>query len=167
MKTLVIHPKDITTDFLSAIYVGKDWTVINTNVSKKILKDSIKSHDRIIMLGHGSDKGLFGFKHIVIDSNYVYLLKDKICVCVWCNADLFVKKYSLKGLFTGMIVSDTDEMLDYCLIGKPSDVEYSNKLFASAIEVAISDKLDKGLELYESKDNSVIDFNKKNIYENI
>jgi hypothetical protein len=167
MKTLVIHPKDITTDFLSAIYVGKDWTVINTNVSKKTLKDSIKSHDRIIMLGHGSDKGLFGFKHIVIDSNYVYLLKDKICVCVWCNADLFVKKYSLKGLFTGMIVSDTDEMLDYCLIGKPSDVEYSNKLFASAIEVAISDKLDKCLELYESKDNSVIDFNKKNIYENI
>lgn len=36
MKTLVIHPKDSTTDFLSEIYSDKDWTVINTNTSKII-----------------------------------------------------------------------------------------------------------------------------------
>lgn len=58
MKTLVIHPKDQTTDFLSVIYDDKDWTIINTNVSKSYLKTQIKSHDRIVMLGHGTDKGL-------------------------------------------------------------------------------------------------------------
>lgn len=38
MKTLAIHPKDITTDFLSEIYSDKDWTVITENISKKKLK---------------------------------------------------------------------------------------------------------------------------------
>lgn len=28
--TLVIHPKDQTTDFLSEIYLDKNWTVINS-----------------------------------------------------------------------------------------------------------------------------------------
>jgi hypothetical protein len=51
MKTLVIHPKDSTTDFLSVIYSDKDWTIINTNISKKVLKEQIKTHDRIVMLG--------------------------------------------------------------------------------------------------------------------
>lgn len=58
MKTLVIHPKDITTDFLSDIYSDKDWTVININVSKSFLKKQIKEHDRIVMLGHGTGEGL-------------------------------------------------------------------------------------------------------------
>jgi len=52
MKTLVIHPFDVTTGFLSVIYEGKkDWTVIDTNVSSKFLKEQIKNHNRIIMLG--------------------------------------------------------------------------------------------------------------------
>jgi hypothetical protein len=50
MKTLVIHPQDYSTDFLCKIYKDTDWTVINSTVSKKFLKDSIKSHDRIIMI---------------------------------------------------------------------------------------------------------------------
>jgi hypothetical protein len=49
MKTLVIHPKDQTTDFLSIIYQDKDWTLITDNPSKKYLKEQIKSHDRIIV----------------------------------------------------------------------------------------------------------------------
>ena len=27
IKTLVIHPEDETTDFLSPIYEGRDWTI--------------------------------------------------------------------------------------------------------------------------------------------
>lgn len=43
MKTLVIHPKDSTTDFLCEIYKDKkDWTIINSNVAKKLLKEQIK-----------------------------------------------------------------------------------------------------------------------------
>ncbi len=75
MKTLVIHPKDSTTDFLSEIYSDKNWTVVNTNVSKKFLKEQIKSHDRIVMLGHGTESGLIGFDKFIIDSTWVYLLR--------------------------------------------------------------------------------------------
>ena len=78
MKTLVIHPQDSTTDMLSVIYDNKDWTVITTNVSKSHLKMQIKNHDRIVMLGHGTELGLIGFNHYVIDSKFVYLLRDKI-----------------------------------------------------------------------------------------
>lgn len=61
MKTLVIHPKNSTTDFLSVISFNKNWTVINTNITKRILKESIKSHDRIIMLSNGTELRLLGF----------------------------------------------------------------------------------------------------------
>jgi hypothetical protein len=55
MKTLVIHPKDDSTYFLSTIYEGKDWTIINDR-GKSLLKKLIKTHDRIIMMGHGCEK---------------------------------------------------------------------------------------------------------------
>ena len=166
MKTLVIHPKDYTTDFLSVIYDDKDWTIINTNVSKSYIKKQIKSHERIIMLGHGTDYGLIGFDHLVIDSTYVYLLRDKHCICIWCNADVFFTKYGLKGFYTGMIVSDLDE--SYYFINTPStldDIDYSNKLFAKSIKDSIDsdDMLLEVKSIYEG-DNNIIDFNKYSIY---
>ena len=166
MKTLVIHPKDYTTDMLSAIYSDKDWTIITTNVSKKILKNQIKSHDRIVMLGHGTDKGLIEFDHLIIDSTYVYLLRDKKCVCVWCNADIFFTKYKLNGFYTGMIISDSDESYMYSVPCTLDDIDTSNTLFAKSIQDAI-DSDDMLLEVkstYDSKDNNIINFNKHNIY---
>ncbi len=150
MKTLVIHPKDITTDFLSDIYSDKDWTVININVSKSFLKKQIKEHDRIVMLGHGTGDGLIGFKRLIIDSNYVYLLRDKITVCIWCNADNFVKKYNLKGFYTGMIISEMDEANCYSLYEtSQANITASNILFATAIKNAI-DSDDSNLIWYNN-----------------
>ena len=80
--------------------------MININVSKKVLKEQIKSHDRIVILGHGTEKGLLGFNRYIIDSTWIYLLREKNCVCIWCNANVFVKKYNLKGFYTGMIISE-------------------------------------------------------------
>ena len=67
MKTLVIHPIDPTTHFLEKIYEGKDWTILRPgksssvmHVSKKDIKEAIKDHDRIVMLGHGTQDGLLG-----------------------------------------------------------------------------------------------------------
>ena len=54
MKTLVIHPEDVTTSFLAAIYEDLDATVITRKESNSKLKRSIKEHDRIIMLGCGN-----------------------------------------------------------------------------------------------------------------
>jgi len=166
MKTLVIHPFDVTTGFLSVIYDGKkDWTVIDTNVSSKFLKEQIKNHNRIIMLGHGTEDGLMGYNRFVIDSSFVYLLRDKECVCIWCNADEFVKKYNLNGFYTGMIVSEYDEALLYCIQASSQQIYNSNILFADAVKKSI-DEADmlKSMKLLYDDENPIIEFNKKNLY---
>ena len=163
MKTLVIHPKDSTTAFLTEIYSDKDWSVINTNTSKKILKDKIKAHDRVVMLGHGTELGLIGFGRLVIDSSWVYLLREKECVCIWCNADLFVLKYGLRGFYTGMIISESDEAeiyLPYPYTHK--DIDDSNSLFAETIKKSFD--VDVIKMDYKSDTNAVIMFNKDNLY---
>jgi hypothetical protein len=167
MKTLVIHPQDYTTDFLAQIYHGQYWTVISTNVSKSFLTEQIKMHDRIIMLGHGTPAGLLGFNHYVIDSNYVYLLREKECVCIWCNADEFVKKYGLKGFYTGMIISEYEEALAYSIKPAEDQIVESNTSFAFAIKNSINttDMLQNALKFYRNfKDNPIIEFNRNHLY---
>jgi len=173
MKTLVIHPEDATTAFLSQIYEGRGWTVItNPRTSSKILKDAIKAHDRIIMLGHGSEDGLLTkvpFRAL-IDSDYVYLLREKSCVGIWCNADVFFTKYGLNGFYTGMIISEMDEALMYCLHeATSSQVNESNAMFATAITNAImSESMLSDAKIgYKSEDNPIILFNQNNLFENI
>lgn len=167
MKTLVIHPIDSSTNFLSEIYSDKTWTVINTNVSKKVLKEQIKVHDRIVMLGHGSEKGLFGFNKFMIDSNWVYLLREKNCICIWCNADVFVEKYGLKGLYTGMIISEPDEAVMYCQPFRWEFIKESNELFAKSIKesIDINESLSHIKSIYNSDENPIIQFNSENIYQ--
>lgn len=167
MKTLVIHPKDSTTDFLCEIYKHENWVTINTNVSKKTLKDQINAHDRIIMLGHGTEKGLIGFDRFVIDSTLVYLLREKICVCIWCNANDFVEKYGLKGFYTGMIISEHEEAVMYNISTNLFWITESNKDFALAIKKSINHKnmLEKAISFYEGNSN-IVEFNKKNLFQN-
>ena len=176
MKTLVIHPVDSTTDFLSVIYKGKDWTTIRQDISKSRLRRLIKDHDRIIMLGHGTDLGLLGiiksnldgipeYKY-VIDSTFIQLLRTKSIVAIWCNADEFVKKYKLKGFFTGMIISDYTEANLYCIQDKGTDIDDSNTLFADSIAESIDhkDMLGTAKALYKKDSNNVVNFNKLNLY---
>ena len=167
MKTLVIHPKDSSTHFLSEIYSDKNWNVININTSNKILKEQIKTHDRIVMLGHGTEKGLLGFDKFVIDSNLVYLLRDKMCVCIWCNADMFVKKYGLKGFYTGMIISEYEEAIIHCIPTNSHWIAESNTDLSLAIKNSIDDEnmLEKAKLLYEGN-SSVVEFNRNNLYYN-
>lgn len=58
MRTLVIHPKDKTTDFLKPIYHGRDFTVITGGCTKDDVAKAIDEHDHIIMMGHGTPQGL-------------------------------------------------------------------------------------------------------------
>jgi hypothetical protein len=165
MKTLVIHPQDITTDFLGEIYKEEDWSVINENISKSYLKQQIQDHDRIIMLGHGSEYGLIGFNHYIIDSTYVYLLRNKSCVFIWCNADKFVEKYELKGFYTGMIISEVIEANMYNIPTNLLEISLSNTNFAYSIKESINcdNMLEKVKSLYESN-SPVSNFNYNNLY---
>lgn len=146
-------------------------------MGKSKLKPLIKAHDRIIMMGHGTEKGLLSVEPknvakffsmgFLVDSNFVYLLREKLCVCIWCNADVFFLKYGLKGFYTGMIVSEPQEALLFC--ERPYDdeeINSSNKLFASAIKQAIdsSDMLGVAKSIYVG-DGNIVSFNKQRLYE--
>lgn len=165
MKTLVIHPADSTTDFLKEIYMGKNWTIINSNISKSSLRKHIKEHDKIVMLGHGTCEGLIGFNHLVIDSTYVYLLREKHCIGIWCNADLFFNKYNLKGQYTGMIISEIGEALDYNIEATYSEILESNTMFANAISKSIdSESFIQSCKLIYTAASPLTEFNQKNIF---
>ena len=165
MKTLVIHPKDITTDFLCRIYADKNWTVINSDISTRLLKRSIKIHERIIMLGHGTPSGLLGYNKYVIDHSFVSLLRNKKCVFIWCNANWFVLRFKLKGLYTGMIISELGEAMLHNLPWH--GIQESNILFADTLKVALNENnmIEKILTKYKSKTNPIILFNQNNIFE--
>lgn len=167
MKTLVIHPFDVTTGFLTVIYERhRDWTIIDTNVSSRFLQIQIEKHNRIVMLGHGDANGLYGYNRMIIDSDFVYLLREKECVCIWCNANIFVEKYKLKGFYTGMIISDYEEALMYAINPVDNDIYNSNVLFAEAVRRSIDgdDMVDDIRSYYKDASNAIIEFNKDNLY---
>ena len=145
MKTLIIHPDDRSTDFLRPIYSGiKGATVLTKNVSKYRLEKEIKSHDQILMLGHGSPYGLLNYSGIgdglyAVGEKQVPLLRNKRCIFIWCNADAFVKRYRLKGLYTGMFISEVKEA-EFCNVPVDQDtIDTSNSRFANILGGAMSD----------------------------
>jgi hypothetical protein len=166
MKTLVIHPYDPTTIFLEQVYEGKDWTIITENASKRLIFESLKSHDRIIMMGHGTPNGLLGYGRFIIDPKWVYLLREKYTVSIWCNADEFVLKYDLKGFYTGMIISELQEANYLNVPANIAEIDESNVLFTDTITKHIEDmtKVDDIIADYAQAKSNVIDYNKVRIY---
>lgn len=144
-NTLVIHPRDLTTDCLSVIYEGRDWDVIRDyNTTHEEIRQAIESHDRIIMLGHGSPFGLlagadtkFGFvrfDHYIVDDKHAAALRGKETISIWCHSNEYFKRHKLTGLHTGMIISEVGE--EWAVLRKaPLDEEEMNanmELFCEA-----------------------------------
>lgn len=139
MKTLVIHPEDRSTDFLKPIYAGiKRKTVLSKNISRDKLLAAVRSHDTIIMLGHGSSSGLFNVSGIgkgamVIGESMVEELRNKQLIAIWCNADKFIERHSLPALYSGMFISEVSEAR-YCNVqGDQAMVDESNNTFAALL----------------------------------
>lgn len=159
MKVLVIHPDDPSTDFLTPIYDNIfQATVVTGGVSKDELTQLIKEHDRIVMMGHGTPSGLFAVgmfsdakssiypQHFnyayAIDESTVPLLRDKECIAIWCNADQFMSKHQLNGLYSGMFISEVSEAT-YCGLPGTSQetVNTSNNYFARLMGEVINEPL--------------------------
>lgn len=126
------------------------------------------------MMGHGSPAGLFGINfnnNFIIDESFVSILKHTENIYIWCNADRFVNKYKLTGLYTGMFISEVEEAI-YCNLATPSQdiVDASNTLFAKAFNRYINmpiDKLYKFLKteyLYTAKRNFIANYNYNRIF---
>ena len=180
MKTLIIHPDDRSTDFLKPIYQNiKGATVLVKNISKRRLSKEIQSHDQIIMMGHGSSHGLLnvagiGEGFLSIGDKHVPLLKNKQCTFIWCNADDFVTRNQLDGLFTGMFISEISESIFCEVTASQKDVDTSNYFFADVLGDVMSDDPDYKMIFervktdYEelAKINEVANYNSKRWYLN-
>ena len=123
---LVIHPKDKTTAMLSALYDGLGAQVVTDYRSTKEmghLLHHVSAKERIMLLGHGSDKGLFfreddskdEFDKVIVGHAHAYHLRKHggNIVAVWCNADQFARAEGLHGLFSGMIITELCEAEQY------------------------------------------------------
>ena len=182
MKTLIIHPADSTTDFLKPIYASiKDKTVINGGVSKSELQTLIKSHHRVIMLGHGSPDGLFSIgqfpdsgAYIIDESTVKYLNNKSENVFIWCHANLFTLKFGLTGFYSGMFISEVEEAmyLSMCCTDWHR-INESNQQFASITSKYIDEPLDVLYEnvLHEygklAKTNHIAEYNLNRLFLNI
>lgn len=175
-STLVIHPKDESTDCLSVIYEGKDWNVItDIHTTWEEIRDAIKCHDRLIFLGHGTPSGLLcandkgvRFSRLIVDRQHIPHMKGKETFSIWCNSDLYFRGTGLYGLHTGMIVSEIME--EYAVFGQAplsvSEMEENMKLFcntfAKYIDLEPEEIKEKVLEEYVGSD-PVTQYNRKNI----
>jgi hypothetical protein len=151
MKTLIVHPQDRSTSFLDIVYNPiPNKTLVTGGITKDELRRLIESHDRIMMMGHGSPSGLFSVGQFqkssgfIIDDSMVPLLEKKEDnVFIWCNADQFVNRYGLKGFYSGMFISEVGEAY-YCgLPGTKQDiVDESNFGFCNILAECINETKD-------------------------
>ena len=179
MKTLVIHPEDKSTDFLRPIYANiKRKTVLSKNVSRDKLLAAVRSHDTIIMLGHGSSSGLFNVSNIgkgiwAVGESMVEELRGKQLIAIWCNADKFIERHHLPALYSGMFISEVSEAR-YCGVqGDQAMVDESNSTFAvllgnmlSETSMDLEKTFDMVLESYEElgEVNTVAKYNSDRFY---
>ena len=174
-KVLVIHPDDRSTDMLKAVYEGKGYDVINDpSISDDEIVEQIKSHDKIIMLGHGTPCGLISwnratgeFRYIINDS-HADILKDKETYSMWCFSDVFFNRHRMGGFHSGMIISEAMEARMYGII-EFNDEEIADTLMPlmhamhDTIEMEDLQEMRRIiLERYDAND-QVTWFNRRNI----
>lgn len=179
---LVIHPKDQTTTVLSRLYEGESPKLLTQSQSGHELERSLhhcSRYERIMLLGHGSDKGLFSreddttddFDRILIGHPHAYHLRrhGNNLIGIWCYADQFARKEGLHGLFSGMIISDRYEAEEYGIITLQQHIDDVNETMFSKLRTLLDegcplcDIPQKMKELNDSR-NLIADFNYNNFF---
>lgn len=142
MKTIFIHPTDPSTEFLKHFYQNiPDKVVINGGYSKDELREVIKDFDRVVMCGHGTPNGLMSVGRFrdswgyIIDETFVDVLNKKTeNIFIWCHSNQFVRKHKLRGLHSGMFISELGEVEYCCDYDVPIDeINESNYFFSKLV----------------------------------
>jgi hypothetical protein len=151
MKTLIVHPEDDTTKFLTGIYATlTNKTIITGGVTKVELQKHIDVNDRVLLLGHGTPMGLLSMNRFpdcgsyIIDYSMVESIRSKKNnVFIWCNSDEFVHRHSLEGVYSGMFVSELCEAwcFDFLDIDQDS-INESNNEFSAIVSKHIDERVD-------------------------
>ena len=150
----MIHPKDKTTTMLSALYEGlKAQVVTDCRTTKEMghLLHHVSTQERIMLLEHGSGKGLFyraddskeGFDKVIVGHPHTYHLRKHRgnIVAVWCNADQFARAEGLHGLFTRMIVSELNEALLYQVETTKEELDRENVKLAMRLRTLFDERI--------------------------
>ena len=121
----VVHPKDRTTAVLSGLYEGLEVQLLDETMTNNEIRHYLNHanpFEPLMILGHGSDKGLYsrkddtaeGFDRILVGKHHLYYLRQQHRLMgIWCHANLFAKEHHLSGLFTGMFISEMSEAYEY------------------------------------------------------
>jgi len=176
--TLVIHPQDISTDFLKPIYRNiSNKKVITGGITYEALQREIEMHDEVIMCGHGYSDGLFaisrfpnqGHMDYIIDNSTAKFLKEKRkIVAIWCYAKNYIKSNEINNSFySGMFISEVSESLDCGLKGVTQEmIDESNDCFSEELgslidlaPAAIYEVMQDGDYSKLAKTNSVATYN--------
>ena len=172
MRTLFLHPTDPSTEFGDLIYQDyldrDDVTVITgTRISRKIIREALQSHDRIVFIGHGTELGMLDIlgKRYVITADDLQFFRNKPVICFWCNANIFAEKYGLNAFATGMFVSEVDEAVYFGLPTDQKMIDASNILMCNILSrCAFDDPADVRNVVergYVDHNNPIICFNRQ------
>lgn len=155
---LVIHPQDRTTAVLQVLYEGLEAQVVAGDCSNREMGHLLhhaNAHGRIMLLGHGSVKGLFyrkddtksGFDKIIVGHPQAYMLRRHhgSMIGIWCHANLFAQAEGLHGLFSGMIVSEMSEAEEHGVTTDKERMDHANRIMFSQLRKL----LDEGTPLHE------------------
>lgn len=151
---LVIHPEDRTTDVLKILYEGLDAQVIVDDCSRPVIDHLLKhasTRERVMLLGHGSDKGLFfrrddtknEFDKVIVGHRNNYMLRrhDGNIIGIWCHANLFAQSEGLHGLFSGMMISEVSEAEEYGIVATHEEILASNKVMFGKLRRLLDEKV--------------------------
>ena len=183
---IIIHPNDNSTRFLKRLYSGYgEQTLLTEENNNKAIKEALMNEsDRriLMMLGHGCPQGLFAprkdknyqngidqFGRLIINASHVQMLRKKLCIGIWCYAVDFARKYSLHGLFSGMIISEVEEAQDCGMYEfTKEEMQMYNQDFAEALYDCINkyplNEVPQAMENYVSNPNRLELFNYSNLY---
>lgn len=180
MEWLIIHPKDETTQFLTDCYnhINDSIVINNPSAPKNVIRQLIRQANNVMLLGHGSQYGLFSttsktnsnrFDRIIVDCRMVDELRKKSKIIgLFCNARDFFQKYNLKGFALGMFVSELSEA-DYMSLPLCDEmIEESNKMLTKTIASNYTKKPDAIYQNFISdfdklSDNPIADYNSSEI----
>ncbi len=165
-KTLVIHPKDPSTDFLCEIYRDRGFTEIKEGFEADKLKTLIHEHQRIVLLGHGYHNGLLNYYETIIDDSFATLLAEKEVVGIWCYAKAFFERHQLGGFHTDMFISEPDEATIMGISATKKSIDISNRVFAKAVRKHLfrPDCYNRIIQYYKRLSSPVAQFNQERLY---
>ena len=139
---IVIHATDPTTQVLSFLYQQREdmrMRITERNTSSDVQR-AIRSDDVIMMLGHGTEYGLFSkpdkngdYRRFLITDRHVQFLRNKTCIGIWCYANKFAEKYKLHGLFSGMIISELQEAIDLDVPATKEEIDREMEKFTNRL----------------------------------